>query len=87
MHKTQPAATIKLPIPTLLEAAASTGIMDVRPKFAKRAPHRSRRVVWSGNFDTFALQIGLICSTKITIILDREGVTPVESEVLILPPS
>lgn len=48
----------------------STGIMDVRPKLAQRAPHRSRRVVWSGQCDTFALQIDRICSTKITILLD-----------------
>lgn len=39
------------------QPSASTGIMDVRPKLAQRAPHRSRRVVWSGHFDTFALQI------------------------------
>lgn len=39
------------------QPSASTGIMDVRPKLAQRALHRSRRVVWSGHFDTFALQI------------------------------
>jgi hypothetical protein len=44
--------------------------MDVCPKLAQRAPHRSRRVVWSGHFGTFALQIDQICSTKITILLD-----------------
>ena len=47
------------------QPSASTGIMDVRPKLAQRAPHRSRRVVWSGHFVTFALPIDQICSTKI----------------------
>ncbi len=44
----------------------STGIMDVRPKLAQRAPHRSRRIVWSGHSVTLVLQIHPLCSTKIT---------------------
>jgi len=40
------------------QSSASARIMDVRPKLAQRAPHRSRRVVGSGQFGTFTLQIG-----------------------------
>ena len=67
------------------QPSASTSIMDVRPKLAQRAPHRSRRVVWSRHFGTFALQIIQICSTKITLFLDILGITSVESEGSILP--
>lgn len=55
------------------QPSASTGIMNVSPKLAQHAPHRSRRVVWSGHYVTFALQIGALCSTKTTFHLALEA--------------
>lgn len=52
------------------QPSAPTGIVDVRAELAHGAPHGSRRVMWGRHFDTFALQIDRICSTKITIFPD-----------------
>lgn len=55
------------------QPSAPTGIVDVRAELAQGAPHGSRRGVWGRHFDTFALQIDRICSTKFTIFLDLKG--------------
>ena len=52
-----------------------TGIVDVRAELAHGPPNGGRGIVWGRNFDTFALQIEPLCSTKLTLFLDEARLT------------
>lgn len=54
------------------QSPMTTGIVDVRTELAQGALDSSRRTVWCWHV-FFALQIKLICSTKLTILVALFG--------------